>query len=124
MEDFAKKYLAWYQGLSKVVRAILCLLWDVPSNLYRFSKSALKKNTLGICLAIVLAIFGGFWLFIIDLISFFCAEIVKPIDFVESENADKVDQEEPKTTENRKNDCKADAKRILFECALGKTVEV
>ena len=68
MEDFAKKYLDWYQGLSKVVRALLCLLWDVPSNLYRFSKSALKKNTLGIVLAIVIAIFGGWVLFVIDLV--------------------------------------------------------
>ena len=68
MEDFAKKYLDWYQGQSKIVRALLCLLWDIPSNLYRFSKSALKKDNLGICLSIICAIFGGFILFVIDLI--------------------------------------------------------
>ncbi len=67
MEDFAKKYLDWYQGLSKGVRAILCLLWDIPSNLYRFSKSALKNNSLGIIVAVLLAIFGGWVLFVVDL---------------------------------------------------------
>ena len=68
MEDFAKKYLDWYQGLSKVLRALLCFVYNIPNALYRFSKSALKKNNVGIVVAIILAIFGGFWLFIIDLV--------------------------------------------------------
>lgn len=68
MEDFAKKYLDWYNGLDKIVKVILCLLWDVPSNLVRLSQSALKKSVLGIVLAIVLMIFGGWVLFVIDIV--------------------------------------------------------
>ena len=88
MEDFAKKYLDWYKGLSKVLRALLCLLWDVPSNLYRFSKSALKKNTVGVIIAIVLAIFGGFWLFLIDLICILALDKVYWLDDFGAEEAD------------------------------------
>lgn len=100
MEDFAKKYLDWYQGQSKIVRAILCLLWDIPSNLYRFSKSALKKDNLGICLSIICAIFGGFILFVIDLICI-CAvdKLFWLDDFSDNSNAngdnDSAKAEEP-----------------------------
>lgn len=68
MKDFANKYLNWYNGLDKIVKVLLCLLWDVPSNLYRLSKSALKDSTLGIVLAIVIAIFGGWILFVVDIV--------------------------------------------------------
>lgn len=68
MKDFAKNYLETYNGFSKIVKILLCLLWDIPSNLYRFSKSALKDSTLGIVLAIVLAICGGWVLFVIDIV--------------------------------------------------------
>lgn len=98
MEDFAKKYLAWYQGLSKVVRALLCLLWDVPSNLYRFSKSALKKNTLGIVLAIVLAVFGGWVLFVVDLVCILVLDKVIWLDDLgveEGEAKEEAPAEEP-----------------------------
>ena len=87
MEDFAKKYLAWYQGLSKVVRAILCLLWDVPSNLCRFSKSALKDNTLGVVLAIVAAVFGGWILFVVDLCCILLLDKVLWLDELEEAEA-------------------------------------
>lgn len=69
MKDFAKKYIETYEGFSKIVKILLCLLWDIPSNLYRFSKSALKDNTLGMVLAVVAAIFGGWVLFVIDIIT-------------------------------------------------------
>ncbi len=69
MKDFATKYLEKYNGFSKIVKILLCLLWDVPSTLYRLSKSALKDNTLGIVLAIVLGICGGWILFIIDILT-------------------------------------------------------
>ena len=92
MKDFAKKYLAWYQGLSKVARALLCLLWDVPSNLYRFSKSALKDNTLGIVLAIVAAIFGGWVLFVVDLVCILVLDKVFWLDDLGLEEADKAEE--------------------------------
>ena len=69
MKDFAKKYLDSYSGFSKIVKILLCLLWDIPSTLYRFSKSALKDNTLGMILAVVLGIFGGWILFVIDIVT-------------------------------------------------------
>lgn len=80
MKDFAQKYLDWYNGLSKLVKILLCLLWDVPSNLYRFSKSALKDSTLGIVLAIVIAIFGGWIMFIIDIVCIALKENVLWLD--------------------------------------------
>ncbi len=69
MKDFAKKYIQDYQKQSTIVKILLCLLWDIPSNIYRFSKSAQKDSTLGMVLAILLAIFGGWILFVIDIIS-------------------------------------------------------
>ncbi|MBO4380838.1 MAG: hypothetical protein J5815_01645 [Clostridia bacterium] len=92
MEDFAKKYLDWYKGLSKIVRALLCLLWDVPSNLYRFSKSALKKNTLGIVLAIVFAIFGGWILFVVDFVCILVMDKVLWLDDFGAEDEAKADE--------------------------------
>lgn len=107
MEDFAKKYLDWYQGLSKIVRALLCLLWDVPSNLYRFSKSALKKDNLGICLSIVCAIFGGWILFVIDIICI-CAldKLLWIDDFGAEEKAESAEAkaEEPAPAEKKAED--------------------
>lgn len=68
MKDFAGSYIKWYDGLGKVARLLLCLLWDIPSNLRRFSESALRSSTLGMILAVVLAIFGGWLLFVIDIV--------------------------------------------------------
>ncbi len=95
MEDFAKKYLDWYQGQSKIVRALLCLLWDVPSNLYRFSKSALKKDNLGICLSIICAIFGGWILFVVDLICICALDKLIWLDDLSGDSKDEPKAEEP-----------------------------
>lgn len=69
MENFASNYMKSYEGLALWVKVLLCLLWDIPSNLYRFSRSFLGKNTLGMVVAVLLAIFGGWILFIIDIIT-------------------------------------------------------
>lgn len=69
MKDFAKKYLDSYNGFSKIVKILLCLLWDIPSTLYRFSKSALKDNALGMVLAVLIGLVGGWILFIIDIVT-------------------------------------------------------
>lgn len=68
MKDFATNYLKWFNQQSKVVKAVLCLLWDVPNNLARFCQSALKDNMVGMILAVVLGLFGGWILFLIDLV--------------------------------------------------------
>lgn len=68
MKDFAKKYIEKYESFDKWIKVVLCILWDVPSNLYRFSKSAQKDSMLGMILAVVLGIFGGWVLFVVDIL--------------------------------------------------------
>ncbi len=87
MEDFAKKYISWYQGLDKVVKILLCILWDVPANLYRLAKSAQKDSVLGIVLAILLMIFGGWVLFVIDIISIILKDKIYWIDDLADSNS-------------------------------------
>lgn len=86
MKDFAKKYLDWYNGLDKVVKIILCLLWDIPSNLCRLAKSAQKESVLGIVLSIVVMIFGGWLLCVIDIVSLALKDKVFWIDDLNLEN--------------------------------------
>ncbi len=80
MKEFAKKYIDWYQGLDKVVKILLCILWDVPANLYRLAKSAQKDSVLGVVLAILLMIFGGWVLFVIDIVSLVVKDKIYWID--------------------------------------------
>lgn len=69
MNEFAEKYIKTYEGFDKVVKILLCLLWDIPTCLYRFARSAKKNDVLGMVLAVVLAIFGGWVLFVVDIIT-------------------------------------------------------
>ena len=85
MEDFAKKYTAWYEGLDKIVKILLCLLWDIPANLYRLAKSVKTKNVLGIVLAILLMIFGGWILCVIDIVSLALKDKIYWIDDLKDE---------------------------------------
>lgn len=101
MKDFAKKYLDWYNGLSKVVKILLCLLWDVPSNLSRFAKSALKDSTLGIVLAVVLAIFGGWILFVIDIV---CLAVKDKIYWLDDLGLEEANNNEAKVDDQTTND--------------------
>lgn len=68
MKDFAKNYIENYEKSSKLMKVLFCLLWDIPTNLYRFAKSARNDNTLGMVIAVILAIFGGWILFMADII--------------------------------------------------------
>jgi|GEM_PF-4948160 len=100
MEEFAKSYLNWYQGLSKGARALLCILWDIPSTLYRFSTSALKNNALGICLAIILGVFGGWVLFVVDLCCIlFTDKLLWLDDYTPTKEAKPVEEEAEKREE-------------------------
>ncbi len=57
------------EGLPKIVKFILNLFWGVLGNIYRLIRSIAKKNLVGIVLACVLLICGGFFiLWFIDLI--------------------------------------------------------
>lgn len=68
MKNLAQKYLDWYLSQDKLVRVLFCILWDIPSNLYRFAKSAQKDSVLGMAIAIILMIFGGWVLFVVDIV--------------------------------------------------------
>ena len=57
------------EGLPTIVKFVLDLFWGILGNLYRLCKSVSKNNMLGVVLAIVLLICGGFFiLWIIDLV--------------------------------------------------------
>lgn len=57
------------EGLPTIVKFILTLLWGFLGNLYRIARSGAKGNVLGVILAVILLICGGFViLWIIDLI--------------------------------------------------------
>ena len=54
MQDFAKNYIKSYEGLGRWVKFLLNFLWAIPTNLYRLSKSIVKKDTIGAVLSIIL----------------------------------------------------------------------
>ena len=57
------------EGLPMIAKFILNLFWDILGNLYRLARSVEKNNVVGIVLAIVSIICGGFFvLWILDLI--------------------------------------------------------
>lgn len=68
MKEFLSNYIKTYENLEKWIKIVFCLLWDIPANLYRFAKSAEKNDVLGMVIAVILGIFGGWVLFVIDLL--------------------------------------------------------
>lgn len=68
MKEFLANYIKTYENLEKWIKIVFCLLWDIPANLYRFAKSAEKNDVLGMVIAVILGIFGGWVLFVIDLL--------------------------------------------------------
>lgn len=64
-----KKLVKTLEGLPWIIRVILTIVWGVYGNLLRLFRSLAAKNTLGIILAVLLLICGGFViLWIIDII--------------------------------------------------------
>lgn len=56
-------------GLPKIVRFLGTLIWGILTNIYRLCRSIAKQDVLGIVLAIILLLCGGFFiLWIIDLV--------------------------------------------------------
>ena len=72
MKDLVKTL----EDLPLIVRVLLVLLWGAYGNLIRIFKSIAANNTLGIILSILLFIFGGWIIWIVDLI---CVLTDKPI---------------------------------------------
>ena len=63
------KLVKTLDGFPRLLKILLVLLWGVYGNLYRLFKSIQKKNILGIVLAAILLVCGGFVvLWIIDIV--------------------------------------------------------
>lgn len=64
-----KNLVKTLEGLPWIIRVILTIVWGVYGNLLRLFRSLAAKNTIGIILAVLLLICGGFGiLWIIDII--------------------------------------------------------
>ena len=64
-----KNLVKTLERLPWIIRVILTIVWGVYGNLLRLFRSLAAKNTIGIVLAILLLVFGGFAiLWIIDII--------------------------------------------------------
>ncbi len=87
MKEFAANYIKTYESLNKWVKFILNFLWGVPTNLYRFAKSAKKDDMLGMIVAVILLVTCGCWLLaVIDLITIATGDKVYWLDdFMTSE---------------------------------------
>lgn len=76
-----KKVVSTLEGLPWIVRLLLVILWDAYGNLLRLFKSIAAGNVLGIILAVVLLLCGGFViLWIVDLV---CVILGKPIWWID-----------------------------------------
>ena len=68
-------------GLPKIVRFLGTLIWGILTNIYRLCRSIAKQDVLGVVLAIILLLCGGFFiLWIIDLV---CILLDKPILWID-----------------------------------------
>lgn len=60
----------WLKNMPWILKLILVIFWGIYGNLERLVRSAARKNLLGMVLAILLLIFGGFViLWILDIIT-------------------------------------------------------
>lgn len=65
-----KGFIKWMDSASLLIKIILAIpVLDIVWVVYRLCKSLVKKNTLGIILAVVLIIVGLPFLWIIDIIT-------------------------------------------------------
>lgn len=84
MQDFAKNYIKSYEGLGRWVKFLLNFLWAIPTNLYRLSKSIVKKDTIGAVLSVILLIFCGWWVIaVIDFVTIALKDKIYWFDFKE-----------------------------------------
>ena len=104
MKDFAAKYIKWYDECPLWAKVLLCFLWAIPAGLYRFSKSVLADNTVGMVLAIVLTLIGGEILWVIDLISLIVKGKLYWLDNINEIISTDEKAEEPTSAETTEND--------------------
>ena len=104
MKEFATKYLEIYDSMPLWAKVLLCFLWAIPAGLYRFSKSVLADNTIGMVLAIVLTLVGGEILWVIDLISLIVKGKLYWLDNINEIISTDEKAEEPTSTETTETD--------------------
>ncbi len=76
-----KNLIKAIDGLPKIVRFLGTLIWGILTNIYRLCRSIAKQDVLGVVLAIILLLCGGFFiLWIIDLV---CILLDKPIWWID-----------------------------------------
>lgn len=68
-------------GLPKIVRFLGTLIWGILTNIYRLCRSVAKKDVLGIVLAILLLLCGGF--FILWIVYLVCILLDKPVIWID-----------------------------------------
>ena len=68
-------------GLPKIVRFLGTLIWGILANIYRLCRSIAKQDVLGVVLAIILLLCGGF--FILWIIYLVCILLDKPIWWID-----------------------------------------
>lgn len=68
-------------GLPKIVRFLGTLIWGILTNIYRLCRSIAKQDVLGVVLAIILLLCGGF--FILWIIGLVCILLDKPIWWID-----------------------------------------
>ena len=104
MKDFAAKYIKWYDECPLWAKVLLCFVWAIPAGLYRFSKSVLADDTIGMVLAIVLTLVGGELLWIIDLVSLIAKGKLYWFDNINEIISTDAKTEEPATAESTETD--------------------
>ncbi len=104
MKDFATKYIQWYDECPLWAKVLLCFLWAIPAGLYRFSKSVLADNTVGMILAVVLTLVGGEILWVVDLISLIVKGKLYWLDNINEIISTDAKAEEPVNAETPEND--------------------
>ena len=104
MKDFAAKYIKWYDECPLWAKVLLCFVWAIPAGLYRFSKSVLADNTIGMVLAIVLTFVGGEILWIIVLVSLIAKGKLYWFDNINEIISTDAKTEEPATAESTETD--------------------
>ncbi len=64
-----KGYVKWMEGNPIILKVILAVFLGIFWTIYRICKSAVKKNTIGVILGIILLIVGIPFMWLVDIIT-------------------------------------------------------
>ena len=119
MQDFANNYIKSYEGLGRWVKFLINFLWAIPTNLYRLSKSIVKKDTVGAVLFVILLIFCVWWVIaVIDFVTIALKAKIYWFDFNEmklyalEDSTDSSDDKPPSADKPSSDDTNSNADKI------------